>query len=201
MTIFLSCVVKTKLWKNCREHKGKKMDIKELRVDDKSPLFDRTNLFYKKFPSDQRQIRYFALLIVQKAPSEIQEINLLEQQISELLKNAVKHGNGSDINKSVHVWFSFTTEEARLIVEDEGEGFKNLEQWNEFNRKRLELLAERNFDELDHFVSFRTDKSDEHDGGNALFAALEYWNEGMVYNAKKNAVAVGKKFPKKRLAV
>jgi len=177
------------------------MDIKELKVDENSPLFDKTNLFYKKFPSDQRQIRYFALLVVQKAPSEIQEINLLEQQISELLKNAVKHGNGSDINKSVHVWFYFSNEEAKLIVEDEGEGFKGLEKWNEFNRKRVELLAKRDFDELDNYVSFRTERSDEHDGGNALFAALEYWNEGMVYNGKRNAVAVGKRFAKKRLSV
>lgn len=177
------------------------MEVKELRVDEKNPLFDRTNLFYKKFPSDQRQIRYFALVIVQKAPPEIQEINLLEQQISELLKNAVKHGNRNDPAKSVHVWYYFSNEEARLIVEDEGEGFKGLEDWNTFNRKRLQLLQERQFDELDNFVSFRTDRSDEHDGGNALFAALEYWNEGMVYNGKRNACAVGKKFAKKRLNV
>lgn len=177
------------------------MEIKELKVDESNPLFDKTNLFYKKFPSDQRQIRYFALLIVQKAPPEIQEINLLEQQISEVLKNAVKHGNHSDPSKSVHVWFSFTNEEARLIVEDEGDGFKDLEKWNEFNRKRVELLTARNFDELDNYVSFRTSRSDEHDGGNALFAALEYWTEGMVYNVKRNGVALGKKFAKKRLSV
>jgi serine/threonine-protein kinase RsbW len=177
------------------------MDIKELTVNGSSPLFDKTNLFYKKFPSDQRQIRYFALLVVQKAPPEIQEINLLEQQISELIKNAVKHGNHSDITKYVHVWFAFNAEEARLIVEDEGEGFKDLDKWNEFNRKRVELLNARNFDDLDNFVSFRTDRSDDHDGGNALFAALEYWDEGMIYNEKRNAVAVCRKFAKKRLVV
>lgn len=172
---------------------------KDLRVDENNPLFDKTNLFYKKFPSDQRQIRYFALVIVQKAPPEIQEINLLEQQISELLKNAVKHGNKNDPSKSVHVWYQFSSEEARIIVEDEGDGFKDMEKWNDFNRKRIECLAARNFDELDNYVSYRTAESDEHDGGNALFAALEYWNEGMVYNKKKNAVAVGKRFAKKRL--
>lgn len=177
------------------------MEPKHLVVDGSSPLFDKTNLFYKKFPSDQRQIRYFALVIVQKAPPEIQEINLLEQQISELLKNAVKHGNKNDPSKSVHVWYHFTSEKAHLIVEDEGEGFKDLEKWNEFNTQRIKCLQERNFDELDNFVSFRTDRSDEHDGGNALFAALEYWNEGMVYNDKKNGVAVYKDFPKKRLEV
>jgi hypothetical protein len=175
--------------------------IKELKVDEANKLFDKTNMFYKKFPSDQRQIRYFALVVVQKAPPEIQEINLLEQQISELLKNAVKHGNRNDPSKSVHVWFAFSDKEARLIVEDEGDGFKELEAWNEFNRQRVACLQARNFDELDNYVSYRTDRSDEHDGGNALFAALEYWDEGMVYNEKRNAVAVGKKFARKRLEV
>lgn len=175
--------------------------VKELKVDEKSALFDKTNMFYKGFPSDQRQIRYFALVIVQKAPPEIQEINLLEQQISELLKNAVKHGNRNDPSKSVHVWYSFTTDQARLIVQDEGEGFQHLEEWNEFNRKRLACLQERNFDELDNYVSYRTEESDEHDGGNALFAALEYWNDGMVYNGDRNAVAVSRRFAKKYLAL
>jgi serine/threonine-protein kinase RsbW len=30
---------------------------------------------------------------------------------------------------------------------------------------------------------------------------MEYWDQGMVYNDKKNAVAVGKHFEKKRLEV
>ena len=75
--------------------------IKELRVDGKDPLFDKTGMLYKEFPSDFRQIRYFTLLIVQSAPLEIKGINLLEQQISEIIKNAVKHGNKCDPSKKV----------------------------------------------------------------------------------------------------
>jgi len=41
-------------------------------------------------------------------------------------------------------------------------------------------------------------KSDEVDGGNALFAALEYWDGGFVYNDKRNGVAMKKTFPKRR---
>jgi len=52
--------------------------IKELRSDENDALFDKTNMLYKEFPSDFRQIRYFTLLIVQSAPLEIKEINLLE---------------------------------------------------------------------------------------------------------------------------
>ena len=73
--------------------------IKELKVDEKSPLFDKTGMLYKEFPSDFRQIRYFTLLIVQSAPLEIKGINLLEQQISEIIKNAVKHGNRCNPSK------------------------------------------------------------------------------------------------------
>jgi len=172
--------------------------IKDLRADGSDPLFDKTNMLYKEFPSDLRQIRYFTLLIVQSAPLEIKEINLLEQQISEIIKNAVKHGNNCDLNKKVRVWYSFSSTHAHLIVEDEGQGFKDLEKWNDFNRKRLECLYQQDFEHLGSYVSFRTSKSDEQDGGNALFAALEYWNGGFVYNQKRNGVAMLKKYPQRR---
>ena len=176
-------------------------EIKELRSDDNDPLFDTTNMLYKEFPSDFRQIRYFTLLIVQSAPLEIKEINLLEQQISEVIKNAVKHGNNCDINKKVKVWYSFSPSHAHIIVQDEGEGFKDLDKWNEFNRNRLECLHNSNFEALANYVSFRTRRSDDQDGGNALFAALEYWNGGFVYNGKKNGVAMLKKFQKKHIGL
>jgi anti-sigma regulatory factor (Ser/Thr protein kinase) len=170
-------------------------------ADDEHKLLRRKDLFFKKFPSDYRQVRYFALLIAQKAPPEIKEINLLEQQICELLKNAIKHGNKNDSAKEVSVWFNFSPEHAHIIVEDEGDGFKDLEEWNEFNRRRLECLHTENFEALADYVSYRTEKSDPDDGGNALFAALEYWNGGIVFNGKRNAIAVYKKFPKRRFGV
>jgi len=131
-------------------------DIKEIRVDENSPLFDKTGMLYKEFPSDYRQIRYFTLLIVQSAPLEIKEINLLEQQISEVIKNGVKHGNRCEASKKVRVWYSFDSTHAHLIVQDEGEGFKDLEKWNEFNRNRLEILSAQDFEKLSDYVSFRT---------------------------------------------
>lgn len=171
--------------------------IKEIVVDENSRLFNKKGMFYKEFPSDFRQIRYFTLLIVQKAPPEIKEINLLEQQISEIIKNAVKHGNKCDSGRKIRVWFSFSTRHARLIVEDEGNGFKKLDVWNEFNKKRTECFLNQNFEEMEKYVSFLTEESDEYDAGNALFAAVEYWNDGVVFNNKRNCVAVSKTFPKK----
>lgn len=173
-------------------------EMKEILVDDNHPLFNTEGMFFKEFPSDYRQIRYFTLLIVQKAPREIKEINLLEQQISELIKNAVKHGNRNDVSKIIRIWYSFTEEEARMIVEDEGPGFKGVQAWNDFNRKRVECFQTQDFEELGNYVSYRTEHSDDQDGGNALFAAVEYWNEGVVFTEKGNKVAVGKTFPKKR---
>jgi len=88
----------------------------------------------------------------------VKEINILEQQISEIIK----------------VWYYFDSSSARIIVQDEGEGFNKIEQWNEFHRTREKYLDENNFEKLANFVSYRTEESDENDGGNALFAALEY---------------------------
>lgn len=172
--------------------------IKELKVDGKNPLFDKTDMLYKEFPSDFRQIRYFTLLIVQSAPLEIKGVNLLEQQISEIIKNAVKHGNKCDPAKKVKIWYNFSSVHAHLIVEDEGKGFKDIEKWNEFNRKRLECLHNQDFENIGKYVSFRTEESDDYDGGNALFAALEYWNGGFLFNETKNGVAMLKKYPKKK---
>ncbi|MGP1415423.1 MAG: ATP-binding protein [Treponema sp.] len=175
--------------------------IRELRVDGRDPLFDKTDMLYKEFPSDFRQIRYFTLLIVQSAPLEIKGVNLLEQQISEVIKNAVKHGNKCDINKKVKVWYKFSQTHAHLIVEDEGEGFKDIERWNEFNKKRLEYLYNQDFEHIADYVSFRTTESDDNDGGNALFAALEYWDGGFLFNDAKNGVAMLKKYPKKKWGI
>ena len=76
-----------------------------------------------------------------------------------------------------------------------------MEKWNEFNRKRLNCLHDQNYEDLANYVSFRTLDSDDQDGGNALFAALEYWNGGFVFNEKRNGVAMLKKFQQKRIGI
>jgi len=176
-------------------------DIKTILVNESSPLFQRKGMFHKKFASDFRQIRYYTLVVVQKAPPEIKEINLLEQQISELIKNAVKHGNKKDPSKIVEVWYSFDQTSARLIVQDEGRGFQRLEAWNDFNRRRTECFLRQDFEAMAEYVSFITPDSDEYDSGNALFAAVEYWNGGVVFNRARNAVAVAKYFPQRRHSI
>ncbi|WP_037571625.1 ATP-binding protein [Spirochaeta cellobiosiphila] len=174
---------------------------KRIQIDNDHPLFNKEGLFFKEFPSDFRQIRYFTLMVVQNAPPEIKEINLLEQQISEIIKNAVKHGNHNDTNKKVKIWYEFTESSAHIIVEDEGPGFQKLKEWNDFNEKRLSCYARHDFEELGNYVSYRTEDSDDHDGGNALFAAIEYWNEGVVFTQKANCIALKKTFPTRNRSI
>ena len=172
--------------------------MKEIIIDSNHKLFNKKNMYYKEFNSDLKQIRFYTLLIVQNVPPEISGLRLLEQQICELIINAIKHGNKKDINKKVKVWYSFTKRSAHLIVEDEGEGFKDIEKWNSFNKKRNEYYSKKDFDKMKGYLSYKTENSDESDGGNALFAALEYWDGGIVFNDKKNVVAVYKEFPMKK---
>jgi hypothetical protein len=166
------------------------MKVKKLIVNESSPYFNTNGMKYREFPSNYRQIRNYATIIAFDAPEEFRLGNLLEQQISEIIKNAVVHGNKKDPNKKVRVWWDFDRKKkmARIIVEDEGEGFKDLEKWNEFNEKRTKCFLENNFEEMLKYISYRTESSTEVDGGNALFAAIEFWNGGMIYNNKKNKV-------------
>jgi hypothetical protein len=164
----------------------------EIIIDGSSPLFNKERMNFQEFPSDFSKIRYYALVVVSSAPLPIKEANLLEQQVSELIKNGITHGNRNDPRNILKVWYSFTHNDARLIVEDEGDGFKEIRAWNEFNRKRIECTRNGNLAELAKYISFRGQNSKEKDGGNALFAALEYWDGGMVFNTDCNAVAVKK---------
>lgn len=167
------------------------MPAKKLIVDENSPYFNTANTKSRVFPSKFNQIRNFATIIVFEAPDNLKMRNLLEQQISEIIKNAIVHGNRKDPEKKIKVWWEFNSEKkfARIIVEDEGEGFKNLDHWNEFNAKRTECFMCNNFEEMLNYISYRTEDSSDMDGGNSLFAAVEFWNGGMYYNEKKNKVA------------
>jgi len=174
------------------------MAIKKLIVDENSPYLKTDGMKFREFPSKYNQIRNYATIVAFDAPKNFRMKNLLEQQISEMIKNAVIHGNKKDAKKKVKIWWEFDKNKnmARIIVEDEGPGFKDLEKWNEFNAKRTQYFMENNFDEMLKFISYRTSSSSEMDGGNALFAAIEFWNEGIYYNKKKNRVGCVKIYKK-----
>ncbi|HBE03673.1 MAG: ATP-binding protein [Spirochaetes bacterium GWF1_41_5] len=166
---------------------------KTLIVDENNPCWETHGMYFREFPSDPKLVRYYTILVIQKAPAKWKEKNLLEQQLSEIIKNAIYHGNKKDKSKKIKIWFSYG-QFAKFIIEDEGEGFKELEQWNKFNQERLTAFASGDFEKMSLFVSFRTDKSTDDDGGNSLFAAIEYWNMGMIYNSFKNKVCAMRRF-------
>lgn len=65
------------------------------------------------------------------------------------------------------------------------------------NRNRTHCFVEQDFEKMEQYVSWRTEASDDIDGGNALFAAMEYWDGGVVFTAERNCVAVLKRFPRR----
>ena len=167
----------------------KRFIVRKLIVDERNELFDAQGMRLAVFPSDFTRIREFTASVLADCPPAFKEGNLLEQQLSEIVKNGIKHGNRNDGAKRLRVWYDLR-KRARFIVEDEGEGFTDLDKWNEFFRKRQAALFEEDFDAFLGLASYRGPRSDEEDGGNSLIAALEYWNGGMIFNDARNKVGV-----------
>jgi serine/threonine-protein kinase RsbW len=176
------------------EHKAVRLVPKQLLVDESSPLFGKKGMEQSELHIGFDQIRRLAALIAQKAPPEIRDINILEQQISELIKNGIRHGNKNDSSKALRIWYSFSINHAHVIIEDEGEGFARIEEWNRFYAQRTKYHEAHDHDGIIDYLSYRTQDSREEDGGNAMFAAVEYWNCGVVFNEKRNCVAVKRIF-------
>ena len=166
----------------------------ELIVDGSSPLWDINDMKLVEYPSEILQVRNFAKSIVinVKFINKDFPINILEEQVAEIIKNAVKHGNKNNKQKKVKVWYLINRELFKIIVEDEGDGFNNFDEWNSFNKKRNEAIKSGNMEEMIKYIQYKGPHSSHEDGGNALFAALEYWDSGLVYNKKKNKVVAVK---------
>ena len=162
-----------------------------LLVDEDHRLFDTDGLKYVEFCSDYNQIRFYSLILTQSLPEDVREGRIMEQQVSEIVKNAIKHGNRGDIKKKIRIWYEWK-DRVRYIVEDEGAGMYNMDEWNNFNRRRRKALLENDMEEMFSLLAYKSDRSEENDGGNSLFAGLEFWDEGMLYNAKRNKIVVVK---------
>jgi hypothetical protein len=172
----------------------KNIITRKLIVDENNELFDAQGMKYIEFKSDFSKIREHSAKILEDCPAQFLEDGLLEQQLSEIIKNGIKHGNKCDVSKKLKVWYDLRRR-VRFIVKDDGEGFKRLEEWNDFYTKRQTALCARDFDLFLKLSSYRGPESDESDGGNSLIAALEFWNGGMIYNEAKNKVGVIRWFP------
>ncbi len=168
----------------------------KLVVDENSPLWDLSNMEYHELSTDTSRIKEIAKMLIEKIKSEnsmiMTSMVVLQEQVGEIVKNAMRHGNKLEPYKKVKVWNNFDGDSFRIIVEDEGLGFHNLEEWNDFNQKRNEAIQNGNMEEMIKYIQYKTEDSNQHDGGNALFAALEYWDSGLIYNQKRNKVVAVK---------
>ncbi len=163
-------------------------------VDDNSPIWNITDMQYKEFPSDILKLKEYTEDILQNTTVSYRDNMIFKLQISEFIKNCIRHGNKFDKSKKVKIWYNIDEDSATFIFEDEGEGFKDLEKWNEFNKKRLEYLSKEDILNALKYASFKTENSSENDGGNFLFSALEYWDSGVIFNNKRNKIYVKKYF-------
>jgi hypothetical protein len=98
----------------------KNMVIRKLIVDENNELFDAQGMKYVEFKRDYSKIREYSAKILEHCPKQFLEDRLLEQQLSEIIKNGIKHGNKNDTSKKLKVWYDLRSR-ARLIIEDEGE--------------------------------------------------------------------------------
>lgn len=165
-----------------------------LLMDDGNELFDTTGMRLVEFCSDYNQIRFYSLILTQFLPEEMRFDRLMEQQISEIVKNAIKHGNRGNILKKIRIWYE-CEKKVRFIIEDQGAGMDNLDEWNDFNRRRRKALKANDMEQMLSLLAYKGSKSEENDGGNSLFAGLEFWDEGMLYSGKRNKLAVVKYRP------
>jgi len=166
----------------------------EIRKED-DPIWNTENMKYKEFQSDIRKINFYTNEILNDVDDQdLKNDFLLSLQISEFIKNAIKHGNKCKIEKKVRVWYNINSDFAKIIIEDEGEGFKNLEEWNKFNELRNKYIKEQDFENILKYAAYHSEHSSPEDGGNFLFSALQYWDSGVIFNPKRNKIVVIKYF-------
>lgn len=70
-----------------------------------------------------REIQERIIGVLQTQSYSDQELFGVRLALEEALVNAIKHGNGMDPAKQVHIECQFDDDRVRIVIEDEGEGF------------------------------------------------------------------------------
>ena len=70
-----------------------------------------------------REIQERIIGVLQRLSYSEQELFGVRLALEEALVNAIKHGNGMDPAKQVHVECQFDDDRVRIVIEDEGDGF------------------------------------------------------------------------------
>jgi serine/threonine-protein kinase RsbW len=83
--------------------------------------------FLFTIPSDygaSREVQMKIIDDVERHGFHQQALFAIRLALEEAMRNAIKHGNQHDRNKKVHVEAIVTPGEARILIEDEGRGFR-----------------------------------------------------------------------------
>jgi serine/threonine-protein kinase RsbW len=82
------------------------------------------------------------------------ELFAIRLAVEEALVNAIKHGNGSDPSKKVHIEYEISLDEVRIRIEDEGPGFDPATVPDPTDPEFLERPCGRGLMLMRHYMSF-----------------------------------------------
>jgi serine/threonine-protein kinase RsbW len=82
------------------------------------------------------------------------ELFAIRLAVEEALVNAIKHGNGSDPSKKVHIEYEISFDEVRIRIEDEGPGFDPATVPDPTDPEFLERPCGRGLMLMRHYMSF-----------------------------------------------
>lgn len=82
------------------------------------------------------------------------ELFAIRLAVEEALVNAIKHGNGSDPSKKVHIEYDIGPDQVRIRIEDEGPGFDPATVPDPTDPEFLERPCGRGLMLMRHYMSF-----------------------------------------------
>ncbi|HWP50000.1 MAG TPA: response regulator [Candidatus Limnocylindrales bacterium] len=102
--------------------------LKELSFESEELIPFMTRTLYMEIPSQIRFIKGISHNIIQEARlmgyNERELRDKIPVTIDEAVTNAIKHGNKGDESKKVKIQVDIDTEKIKIVIKDEGEGFK-----------------------------------------------------------------------------
>ncbi len=80
-------------------------------------------LVIKSDVAELKKVEDFIINIFNDNNLELKYFNKIYLCVSEAVLNSIKHGNKNDLQKNVSIKIDFDTEQFKIQVEDEGDGF------------------------------------------------------------------------------
>ena len=80
-------------------------------------------LVIKSDVAELKKVEDFIIIIFNENNLELKYFNKIYLCVSEAVLNSIKHGNKNDLQKNVSIKIDFDTEQFKIQVEDEGDGF------------------------------------------------------------------------------